>query len=228
MVDPTYIGGSCNGITFDGTEGYASIMLTIKSRAQPIKTIGYFVKNNDNLEKYLKDNPPTKSLKFLVYFHHDDSEPLDWSRQLMNYKIEAHRCHKGRAKMCIIENNPEDPASSCVSLKKPHLFLPVCPNNFKKSNFVEKSSKSVTLTENISDGTYKGVTTDVKEIVAKSVEFEVLKKHGHLHLKDAGVLECLIEGPLLCKGQDSNWYLMGWYVTEQNRIKVYHLRAQGQ
>jgi len=46
--------------TLDDPEGFASVTLTFEEieSQEPIKTIGYFVKNSKTMQRYFKINPP--------------------------------------------------------------------------------------------------------------------------------------------------------------------------
>lgn len=218
----------------DGTEGYLSLTISAINQSQKIetfRTIGYFVKENSTLTQYLgipsgyKNGDPG----LFMYFYF--SEP-GWKERLQNLHFNVYRSTKPKK---VKEGDVKKSKVEELCMGGPHTFLSnTCDKNLKTTefvNFLKKNSKCVTTSDHPLQGLYRGVqNTDSKPMYLQFKLKCVLNNYSGLYIEEeANAFGKLGNGPLLCKEGDE-WNLVGWYEkdSQNNRLIVHHLKAQGQ
>ncbi|XP_028518860.1 uncharacterized protein LOC114576416 [Exaiptasia diaphana] len=207
----------------DGSEGTASIKLTLKGKEEPLKLNGCFIPNDENLKKLINDRTyleKHKKTKFFIYFCCLDK---NLENNVVKTEINAHRFTKpNRDKQCTIDHGPD---SAFLLYKEFHVFLPACHKDLKTNDFesfLKKHSKRIPsqFHQVTANGQYKGLTQ--KEGLVKFVPVRLTSSNGSQVLEDSSFIK-VVNGPFL----DSN-EVVGYCCKESDgsRINVNMLGTQ--
>ncbi|KXJ26993.1 hypothetical protein AC249_AIPGENE9946 [Exaiptasia diaphana] len=212
----------------DGTEGSASIILTLKDKQEPLELNGCIIANDENFKKLFEDDTileQHEKTKFFIYFCCHENLKLS---NLVETEIKVHRFTKpDRDKHCTIKHATD---GVFFLQKECHVFLPVCHKDLKTRVFKEfcknHSKKIPSQCHPIAKGRYKGtrkVTLPEKGSV-KFVELTLTSRSGRLFMEDSSFNK-LVDGPLLLHSNE----VVGYYnkVQDGSRMTVYMLGSQG-
>lgn len=227
VIDPELF-GSRPLIPPDGTEGTASITLTLKDEEEPLELNGCFIHKDENFKRLINDDTyleKHRKTKFFIYF-------CCFYKKLENHlvkiEITVHRFSKpDKDKYCKFVYGRDN---AFFLHKGCHVFLPACHENLKtnefENQFLKRYSKTIPCEfyHEIFNGNYKGVT-QVQNQLVKFVNITVSSHNMQLVMND-GSFKKLVGGPLL----DCNSQVIGYYYKdpEGNRITIYKLVPQGE
>jgi len=221
LINIKYLGG---GPKPDGTQGIASVTLTLNEPDPPIQISGCIVPNNEGLKSLLNDYNYIQRLEGIKYFVYFYCSQQNWQTRLVNAKIRVYRFTKPSRsdKLCTLTGDEVRKAIYTVSGN--HQFLPC--ESFNNSEFLKTYSLGIPEAVPIElscDGSYEGVIKEQGRV--KSFSFDVTSSNNSSLVLSDDNFNTLVDGPLLLGKRVAGWYKKA---TENNRITVYKFGTQGE